>query len=85
MISISVTAFSRNFKKIMDMVQHGGEEVVLVRNQQKIARITPGSPHLTAMEAMADLYRTLPESSARDWEAEGRLAGTLDEMRDPCE
>ena len=85
MISVSVTEFSRKIKKMLDLVEHKGEEIVLVRNKHKIARITPGSPHLTAIEAMSDLYRTLPEGAAKRWEEESRLQERLDEVADSWE
>jgi antitoxin (DNA-binding transcriptional repressor) of toxin-antitoxin stability system len=85
MIQLTATEFSRKFKVILDLVEYHGEEVILTRNNHKVARITPGSPHLTAIEAMSDLYRTLPESAAGDWERDSRITGTLGEMKDPWE
>ena len=85
MISLTITEFSRKLKSIMDLVEYKGEEVVLTRNKQKIARITPGSPHLTAIEAMSDIYRTLPEDAAENWEKESKMKGSVEELRDPWE
>jgi antitoxin (DNA-binding transcriptional repressor) of toxin-antitoxin stability system len=85
MIVLNVTDFSRKLKAVLDLVEYKGEEVILTRNKHKIARITPGSPHLTALEAMADLYRTLPDDPGGDWAAEGRIGGTLDEVNNPWE
>ena len=45
----------------------------------------PGSPHLTAIEAMSDLYRTLPEDAAGEWEKDSRIANNLSEITDPWE
>ncbi len=70
---------------MLDLVEYKGEEIVLTRNNHKIARITPGSPHLTAIEAMSELYRTLPEDGAENWEEDSKIPGTLDEMKDPWE
>lgn len=83
MISLSVTDFSRKLKTMLDLVEFKGEEIVLIRNKHKIAKITPGSPHLTAIEAMSDLYRTLPEKAGKTWEKEGKIPGTLEEAEDP--
>jgi hypothetical protein len=59
------------------------EEIILVRNKKIIARIIPGSPHLTAIEAMGDIYRTLAPEAAKDWLAESRMEGKVTaEMRD---
>jgi hypothetical protein len=54
----------------------------------------PGTVYLTAIEAMTDLYTTLPEDAAAVWfedsrqplrraEEEGKAPGHVDEMRDP--
>lgn len=83
MIQLTATEFTRRFKTILDLVEYHGEEVVLIRNNHKVARIIPGSPHLTAIEAMSDLYRTLPESAADEWEKDSRITGNLDELKDP--
>ena len=42
-----------------------------------MARIIGGPGRQTALEAMVDLYRTLPEDAAVDWERDSRegLAG----------
>lgn len=85
MISLSTTEFARKIKSMLDLVEYKGEEIVLIRNKHKIARIVPGSPHLTAIEAMSDLYRTLPEDAAAEWEKDSRVAGNLSEVTDPWE
>ena len=72
-------------KKVLDVVECKGEEIVLVRNNHRIARILPGSPHLTAIEAMSDLFRTLPDDAAEGREPECRVNGTIEEIRDPWE
>jgi hypothetical protein len=84
MIEMTVTEFVRRLKSIFDRIEYKGEEVILVRNKHRIARIIPGSAHLTAIEAMGDLYRTLPEDAAKGWLADSRLEGIIDrEVRDP--
>ena len=41
---------------------------------------------MTALEAMADLYHTLPPNAAEDWAKESRMHGKLsEEIRDPGE
>lgn len=44
MLTLSVTEFSQKIKAMLDLVEFEGEEIVLVRNKHKIARIVPGSP-----------------------------------------
>lgn len=82
MISLTVTEFSRKLRSMLDLVEYKGEEIVLIRNKHKIARITPGSPHLTALEAMSDLYRTLPEDAAESWAPDGRSDKTLEAFKE---
>ena len=45
----------------------------------------PGAPRMTALEAMADPYRTLPDGGGATWIDDSRQAGTdmLDEVSDP--
>jgi PHD/YefM family antitoxin component YafN of YafNO toxin-antitoxin module len=85
MLSLTVTDFSRKLKAMLDLVEYKREEIILIRNKHKIARITPGSPHITAIEAMSDLYRTLPEDAAKDWMEDGQNNATIEELRDPWE
>ena len=64
---ITVTEMARNFSSIMDQLEFGGEEIALVRKHQEIAHILPGATHQTALEAMADLHRTLADDAADGW------------------
>ena len=84
MAIMTATEFAKNIKKTLDRLEFGREEIILVRNNHKIARIIPGTPHLTAIEAMADIYRTLAPEAAEGWLEDSRLEGKLAaEMRDP--
>ncbi len=78
MIEITVTKFSRNLRKMFDRIEHGKEEIILVRKKQRIARIIPGASRLTAREAMGSLYKTLSEAAAKNWLEESRLPDTLE-------
>ena len=64
---MTATEFAKNLKRALDRVEFGGEEIIIIRNNHKIARLIPGAPHMKALEAMADLYRTLPSDAAEDW------------------
>ncbi len=79
MATITATEFAKNIKKTLGRLEFGGEEIIIVRNNHKIARLIPGSPHMTAIEAMADLYRTLPPEAGKDWVEDGRMANKLSE------
>lgn len=83
MVEITVTDFARSLRTVFDRIEHTGEEVILVRNKHKIARILPGSPCLRARDVMGDLYRTLPDDAAIDWLKDSRIEGAGTEIRDP--
>jgi antitoxin (DNA-binding transcriptional repressor) of toxin-antitoxin stability system len=86
MVEMTVTEFARKLRAVFDRIEHKGEEIVLMRNKHRIARIVPGSPHLTAIEAMGDLYRTLPEDAAEGWLEESRATTKVsEEWRNPWE
>ena len=83
MIIMSVTDFARNMKEVLNQVEYKGEEVLLVRNKKKLVKLVPQNKGATALEVMADLYRTLPEAAAESWLEDSRLTDTVQELRDP--
>jgi antitoxin (DNA-binding transcriptional repressor) of toxin-antitoxin stability system len=86
MVEMTVTDFVKKLKSVFDRIEYKGEEIVLMRNKHRIAKIVPGSPHLTAIEAMGDLYRTLPEDAAEGWLEDSRSPATVSkELRNPWE
>jgi antitoxin (DNA-binding transcriptional repressor) of toxin-antitoxin stability system len=56
----------------LDRLAIEGEDIVIERNHQQVARLLPGPARQTALEALADLYRTIPEESIKTWEADSR-------------
>ena len=72
MQTITSTDFARNFRAMLDRVEFRHEELLIVRNNHPVARIIPGPATMTAAEAFADIYRTLPEEAGRDWLADSR-------------
>lgn len=85
---ITATELARNLRQVLDNLLANGEEIVVERNHRQIARILPGPGTQTALEAMADLYRTLPDSAAAGWQAAGRQmeeqgANVADGVRNP--
>lgn len=84
-MEISSTELARNIKQILDRVEHRGEEVVIIRNNHRIARLIPGTTHMTALEAMADLFATLSPDAAQDWLQDSRtLPGDdLSQLKNP--
>ena len=84
MATMTATEFAKNMKGTLDRLEFGGEEIIITRNKRQIARILPGSHHMTALEAMADLYRTLPPGAAEGWLEESRMDNSVvQEMTDP--
>jgi antitoxin (DNA-binding transcriptional repressor) of toxin-antitoxin stability system len=88
MRTITATELARNLRRVLDRLAIEGEDIVIERNHEQVARLVPGPARQTALEAMADLYRTLPEVAAATWEADsrrGRWKGSrLDKgVRDP--
>jgi antitoxin (DNA-binding transcriptional repressor) of toxin-antitoxin stability system len=85
MLQITSTELARKFKQMMNLVEFKGEELIIVRNNHQIARIIPGPATMTALEAMSDLYRTLPEDAGTTWMKDSREGATSDlsEVRDP--
>lgn len=72
MKTITATELARKLRQVLDSLVAGGEEILVERNHQLVARILPGPGRRTALEALADLYRTLPEDAAAGWEADGK-------------
>jgi len=86
--TVTATELARNLSRVLDRLAVEGEAVVVERNGQEVARLLPGAARQSALEAMGDLYRTLPDSAGATWEADsrrGRWKGSrLDKgIRDP--
>jgi antitoxin (DNA-binding transcriptional repressor) of toxin-antitoxin stability system len=86
--TLTVTEAARNFSAVLDGVERKQEEVVLVRNRRRIARLVPEPPMLNALEVLGDLYRTLDDRTADALAAAIERArsgkrGRLAELRDP--
>ena len=72
MKTVTATELARNLRTILDRLAIEGEEIVIERNHRQVARLVPSPGRQTAFEAMADLYRTLPEDAAAKWEADSK-------------
>lgn len=82
MKTITATELARNFRQYLDQVEHQGEELVVVRNQHQVAKIVPGPVTMTAIDALTDLYRTLPADAGKNWLRDSRIGATAKELRD---
>jgi prevent-host-death family protein len=85
MRTISATEAARNFSRVLDLLEHESEEIIVVRNNHPVAKLIPGAPRLTALEALADLYRTLPDKEGTTWLRDSRRVGrgARRQVRDP--
>ena len=85
MKALTASELARNLRRVLDGLEHGREEVVIMRNKRAVARLLPGGPLMTATEAMSDLYRTLPDAEGAAWleDARGADASLKKELRDP--
>jgi len=55
MKALTATQVARQFSRVLDSLEQGGEEVVVLRNNQPVARLVPGAARMTVLEALADL------------------------------
>jgi prevent-host-death family protein len=85
MKTLTATALARNLSRVLDRMEHESGEVVIVRNRRPVARLIPVTPVMTALEALGDLYRTLPDDEGARWLRDSRRRGGKHsaEMRDP--
>jgi antitoxin (DNA-binding transcriptional repressor) of toxin-antitoxin stability system len=85
MKAITATEVARNLSRILDDLEHGGDEIVVLRNKQPVARLIPGTPRMTALEALSDLHRTLDDTEGDAWLADMQAADHLlvREVQDP--
>ena len=85
MKTITATEAARSFSRVLDMMENGTEEIVIVRNDRPVAKLVPGTPQMTALEALSDLYRTLPDQEGASWlkDAKKRDRRWRKEARDP--
>ena len=72
MRTISATELARNLSRVLDQLSAEGGELVIERNSRAIAYMKAAPAEMTAIEAMAELYRTLSEDAAEGWEADAR-------------
>jgi prevent-host-death family protein len=88
MKTLTVTEVARNFSAVMDQVEAGQEEVILIRNNKPVARLVPEPPEQNAIEVLGDLYRTLDDEAAESLvrgikKARTGKRGALKELRNP--
>lgn len=86
---ISATELARNLKKYLDNLEYRGQSAAIFRSNRQIGRLVAEDvpQTMTAMEALGDIYRTIPDEVAEGWvEARKDLSETLGSkkgIRDP--
>jgi len=85
MKTLSATEVARNLSRVLDSMEHGGEEVVILRNKQPVARLVPGAARMSAIDALGDIYRTLDDAEGQAWleDMRGSDRPLRNEARDP--
>lgn len=88
MKTLTVTEAARSSNELPNEVEREQEEVVLVRNRQKVARLVPEPPEQTALEVLGDLYRKMDDATAEALsaavkESRRNKGGKLQSMRNP--
>jgi len=85
MKTLTATEVSRHFSRVLDELERGEDEIVIVRGKHPIAKLVPGAPRMTALEALGDLYRTLDDAEGRAWleDVAGADRALRREVRDP--
>jgi len=87
MRTLTATVVARSLSRLLDSLEQGGEEIVVTRNRHPVAKLVPGAPRMTAIEALGDIYRTLDDEEGRSWLEDIRSGDRLRvaEARDPWE
>ncbi|MCL5408682.1 MAG: type II toxin-antitoxin system Phd/YefM family antitoxin [Candidatus Omnitrophica bacterium] len=67
MKEMTATEVVRNFRHVLDGIENTLEEVTIIRNNRPVARILPEVMQMTALEALADLYRTIEPIEGERW------------------
>ncbi len=67
MKQMTVTETARKFHEVIQAVEDQGEEFLVIRKTQPVARIVPELPPQTALEVMGDLYGILDDETGSAW------------------
>ncbi len=87
MKTMTATEVARGFRRVLNALENGGEEIVVLRNNQPVARFVPGAPRMTALEVLSDLHRKLPDDAGKTWIDDAKYLDrqVVREMKDPWE
>ena len=67
MPTMTATEVARNLSRVLDSLEHGEEEVGIVRNNRPVARLIPEARAMTAAEVFGDLCGILSPDEGRLW------------------
>ena len=67
MKTLSASDVARNFSRLLDSLEHGGEEIVVMRNKHPVAKLVPGAARMNAIEALGDIFATLDDAEGDAW------------------
>jgi antitoxin (DNA-binding transcriptional repressor) of toxin-antitoxin stability system len=84
MRQMTVDQVAGDFGAVLNRVERDHEEILVVRDNQHVARIVPEPAGQTALEVLGDLYQALDTPAAEAWAkaiAGLRTRGTLGELR----
>jgi antitoxin (DNA-binding transcriptional repressor) of toxin-antitoxin stability system len=67
---LSATEVARSFSRLLDSLEHGGEEIVVMRNKHPAAKLVSGAARMNALEALGDIYSTIDDTAGASWLAD---------------
>ncbi|HMO50740.1 MAG TPA: type II toxin-antitoxin system Phd/YefM family antitoxin [Kiritimatiellia bacterium] len=82
---LTATEVARGLSQLLDRLEAGEEEVVIVRNNHPVAKLVPGAPRMNALEALSDLHGILDDREGEEWLEDIRKGDRMmaAEQRDP--
>jgi antitoxin (DNA-binding transcriptional repressor) of toxin-antitoxin stability system len=85
MITMTATELARNLSRVLDHTRYTSEEVMIVRNKHVVARLVPGTPVMTALEAFSDIAGAISDDEGEAWvrDCEKMDVALDDALRDP--
>lgn len=82
MTTMTVTHFARHLSQVFDRLEHGGENIVLVRRNHTVAKLVPGTATMKALDAFSDLYGIIPEDEGAAWIEDASNTDHLSDSRE---
>lgn len=67
MRTMTATEVARRFSRLLDSMEHGGDEIVILRNHHPVAKLSPGAARMNAIEALGDVYGMMEDAEGAVW------------------